>query len=132
MRTSLPGIIVGLLAVMLAAGGACATGQEHRLVASDQGRTVEVALGDTLLLSLPENPTTGHVWAVDGDTSPVTVLASEFSRSHTDRMGASGVRTLRVKPTQTGTLQLRLKRWRSWEGNPSVVERFELTVQVRN
>ena len=122
-----------LLAVMLIAGGGCATGQEHRLAVSDQNRTVDVTLGDTLLLALPENPTTGHLWALDRpEATPAAVLSSEFARPHADRMGAPGVRSLRVKPTQAGTLQLRLKRWRPWEGDPSVVERFELTVQVRD
>ena len=133
IRRSPSGIILALLAVMLAAGGACATGQEHRFAVSDQNRTVDVALGDTLLLALPENPTTGHLWALDRpEASPVTVLSSEFSRPQADRMGAPGVRSLRLKPTQAGTLQLRLKRWRPWEGDPSVVERFDLTVQVRD
>ncbi len=122
-----------LPAAFLAAGMACATGQEHRLTAADQGRTIQVALGDTLRLSLPEIPSTGYTWALDHlHALPVTVLSSEFSRPTVDQMGAPGIRSLHVKPEQAGILQLYLKRWRAWEGDSSVVERLELTVQVAN
>jgi inhibitor of cysteine peptidase len=128
---SLPGVVSSLLAVMLIAGGACATGQQHLLGATDQGRTVGVALGDTLLLSLPETPATGYIWTLDRpDATPVKMLSSDVVRPAADRIGAPGVRTLHLKPTQAGMVQLRLKRWRPWEGDASVVERFDLTVQV--
>ena len=133
MRQPLLSLGACLPAALLAAGVACATGQEHHFTAADQGRTIQVALGDTLLLSLPETPSTGYTWALDHpDALPVAVLSSEFSRPTADRMGAPGVRILRLKPTKAGTLQLHLKRWRAWEGDPSVVERLELTVQVRD
>jgi inhibitor of cysteine peptidase len=122
-----------MVLVIIAASGVCATGQELPFTAADHGRTVEASLGDTILLSLPETPSTGYIWALDRpEATPVTVLSSEFVQPDAERMGAPGVRTLRLKPTQAGSLQLRLKRWRPWEGDPSVVERFELTVQVKD
>ncbi len=134
MRSGLSSCIArAVLAALLASGGACVFSQEHRLTAADHGQTVDVAVNDTILLVLPENPTTGHVWALDNsDATPITILSSELTRTHPNRMGAPGVRTLRLKPTKVGTAHVQLKCWRPWEGDASVIERFELTAQVKD
>ncbi len=134
MRSCLSSSIArAVLAVLLAASGACAASQEHRLTAADHGQTIDVSMNDTILLVLSENLTTGHVWALDNsDATPITVLSSELTRTHPNRMGASGIRTLRLKPAKVGTAHVRLKCWRPWEGDASVIERFELTAQVKD
>jgi inhibitor of cysteine peptidase len=122
-----------LLAAVLALGSACATGREWTLTAADRGSEAELRLGDTIRLSLPENPTTGYTWALDdAESTPLAVVSSGYTRGRDAPPGAGGVRTLVLKPGTTGRFQLRLKRWRPWEGDPSIVERFDLTVLVKD
>jgi inhibitor of cysteine peptidase len=46
------------------------------------------------------------------------------------RVGRGGQRVLTFKVQRTGIDQLRLKLWREWQGEPSIVERFTVTLQV--
>ena len=72
-----------------------------RLTSSDAGKKVEMAVGDVLVISLPENPTTGFRWTFDfldkelflvrndeytvASSSGVVVGDDELSRSYRKR-----------------------------------------------
>ena len=46
-------------------------------------------------------------------------------------IGAAGVREFVLRPTQAGTYALSFKHWREWEGDSSVIGRFDLSVVVQ-
>jgi inhibitor of cysteine peptidase len=102
------------------------------LTRTDNGKSITMQVNDLLLLSLDENPTTGFQWAIDGVGSDLVKLqASEYVPAGESRVGGGGQRILTFKVQQAGIDQLRLKLWREWEGEPSIVERFTVTLQVR-
>ncbi|MFM7277801.1 MAG: protease inhibitor I42 family protein [Microcystis aeruginosa] len=102
------------------------------LTRTDNGKSITIQVNDLLLVSLDENPTTGFQWAVDGVGSDLVKLqASEYVPAGESRVGGGGQRILTFKVQQAGIDQLRLKLWREWEGEPSIVERFTVTLQVR-
>jgi len=101
------------------------------LTATDSGKTFEVSSGDTLSIQLPENPTTGYRWTIQNPDDPNLELQnSEFSPSSSS-IGAGGQRTFTFQAKSPGTAHLQLKEWRAWEGDRSILNRFELTVQVK-
>jgi inhibitor of cysteine peptidase len=102
------------------------------LTAADNGGTIEVPQGTEVLIRLEENPTTGYRWAVDqnDDAAPVP-QASDFSSTPGGAAGAGGTRTFTFTAEQPGTVHLRFKLWREWEGDSSVIDRFGVDIQVR-
>ena len=104
---------------------------EIKLTQADNGKTVDLPSGSELLVSLPENPSTGYTWTVDVDGKPTTgLLNSSYVPDTPLTPGSGGQHVFRFGIRQMGIAQLQLKRWHEWEGNASVVERFNITVRV--
>lgn len=100
------------------------------LTNADAGRTVAANVGDTVVLSLDENPTTGYLWKIEEIDSSVLELAADDYQSGGGGIGGGGRRKLEFKAVQAGTSPLRLKCVRQWEpDNPSGT--FSATVEVR-
>jgi inhibitor of cysteine peptidase len=103
---------------------------EHRLVESDAGRTVDIHVGDTIRIVLPENATTGYRWEVDHCDREVLGIVSE-DQSYPSRVPGSGGHVAFVlRGKRAGTGKFALKEWRQWEGDGSVIGRFRLQVNV--
>lgn len=117
-----------LSAVFLAACGAAAL----RLGAGADGTKVRVGRGETMVVSLDSNPTTGYDWYVEGALpSQLTTAADEFkSGASSGVVGAGGVRTITYRAVASGTGALRLVYIRPWEVGVAPAKRFTLTVTV--
>jgi inhibitor of cysteine peptidase len=102
------------------------------LTRADNGKFITMQVNDLLGVSLDENPTTGFQWALDsGGGDWVKLQASEYITAAGSGVGGGGQRVLTFKAQRAGTGRLQLKLWREWEGEPSIVERFTVTLQVR-
>ena len=100
------------------------------LTSADNGRTVELHVGDQVALRLPENPTTGYRWAIDSsDANLVDVKQGEFA-AKSGAVGGGGEAQWSITAKAPGATSIRLKRWRPWEGDSSVVERYGITLQI--
>jgi len=100
------------------------------LTRKDSGKTVEVRLGDRIVLRLPENPTTGFVWKIDEPNGEVLrVQSSDYSLR--PGVGAGGgERSLVLESISPGTVTLQLKHSRDCESDPSSDDRFTATIRV--
>jgi inhibitor of cysteine peptidase len=92
------------------------------------GSRVEVRPGEMVTVRLKENPTTGYRWAVE--QAGGLRLESDHHAGAGPAPGAAGVRELGFRASERGEHVLRLKQWRDWQGEGSVVGRFQLSVQV--
>ncbi|MDT5306231.1 MAG: inhibitor of cysteine peptidase [Mycobacterium sp.] len=100
------------------------------LTAADNGRTVELPVGDEVALHLPENATTGYRWAIDSaDANLVDIKEGQYV-STSEKMGGGGEAQWLIKAKAPGATSIKLKRWRQWEGESSVVERYEITLRI--
>ncbi len=72
---------------------------------ADNGRTFQARVGDTVVLRLPESPTTGYRWGVVHGSSAATLGHDEFSPS-SSRLGSPGLRTLQFTLNTLGTVNL--------------------------
>jgi predicted secreted protein len=102
---------------------------DHELGPDDAGRTVEVAAGDRLVLSLPEIAGTGYTWRVQELPPNAEVVEERFERVGPGVGGTSHHVFVLRAPDDAGAL--RLGYLRPWAGEGSVVERYEVTVTPR-
>jgi inhibitor of cysteine peptidase len=103
------------------------------LTQADKGKSITVHTGDEISINLTENPTTGYRWTID-QTGP-TVLASQnptFSSAPSGAIGSGGIRTFTFIAKQPGTVRLQLRLWRRWQGDSSIIDRYDITVQVQS
>lgn len=96
----------------------------------DSGRTVDLRVGELLLLRLDDSPTTGFTWTVSRFDDRLALVSEDFSRGAWRAPGSGGSRTWTFVARQSGVAGLELKRWREWEGEGSVIERFAVTVRI--
>jgi inhibitor of cysteine peptidase len=100
---------------------------------ADQGKSFEIRRGDRIAIRLAESPTTGYRWAIDQiNPEAIALIDSTFSLGSEAGVGGGGVRTFTFQAKTAGTAQIRLKKWRDWEGDSSIDERFDVTVRVRD
>jgi inhibitor of cysteine peptidase len=103
-----------------------------RLVDVDNGTTVELAVGGTLVVDLEENVTTGLSWSVE--TTPAMLKATgdeQLAPGDTGVVGAAGRHVFTWEATTAGTGELTLVYARPWEMGVAPVKRFAVTVVVQ-
>jgi inhibitor of cysteine peptidase len=103
----------------------------YELTSTDDGRAMTACVGDELVITLPENASTGYRWAVE--------LVGEHLRG--DRTaspgpvgspGAARPASFRFDVVGAGESRLVLRHWRPWQGESSVLGRFALSVRAVN
>ncbi|MEB3334177.1 MAG: protease inhibitor I42 family protein, partial [Cyanobacteriota bacterium] len=100
-----------------------------QLTTANNGQTIPVAQGASVELRLPENPTTGYRWTLVAPPSSVAVVEDTYT-SAGSMPGSGGERRWVLQAKTPGTAALQFKRWREWEGEASVVERYALTLKI--
>ena len=104
---------------------------EHRLVPTDNNRTVDIRMAETVRITLPENATTGYCWAIERyDKEFFGELPSEAHYPATTGVGSGGDVVFIFKGKKIGTGDIMLKQWRSWEGDSSIIGRFHIQLRV--
>lgn len=93
----------------------------------DSGNTVHVNQGDTIILTLVENPSTGFRWFMDA-TRGLILESDEYEPSGSGLIGAAGTRTWTYTVTVSGILSISgiyKQGWMPTTGNEDV---FTLTL----
>ncbi len=117
-----------LLALVVAAG--CAKNVE--LNEEMNGGAVVLEQGQTLVLKLASNPTTGYDWElVDLNGAILEQVGEVEYKSDSTLVGAGGVNTYTFKAVGSGNMQLSLIYHRSWEKDIPPIEAYELDVTVK-
>ena len=104
----------------------------HQLVETDNNRTLDIRLDETVRITLPENATTGYRWTVESyDREFLSELPSEAHYPATTGVGSGGEVTFIFQAKKIGTGDIMLKQWRSWEGDSSAIARFHIQLRVQ-
>ena len=101
------------------------------LVAADSGGRRSLHVGDVVVISLEESPTSGYRWDVEQLAPLVAPAGDDFVPAPDAQLGGGGTRILRFEARAAGDGRIALRRWRSWEGEASVVERFDVTIAIQ-
>ncbi|MDP3009926.1 MAG: protease inhibitor I42 family protein [Methylococcales bacterium] len=131
-------LFVTLLLVACAATKSSMPEKAVVLTKQDKDKMLNVAVGESFVITLDENPTTGYVWAVEEQPESLVLQSSDYvSDVHPNQLGApmivgvGGKRTFTFVAHKSGTTTLKLKHWRPWEGDASIVDTFSVPVVVR-
>lgn len=107
--------------------------------ATDHGRTLDLALGQFLVISLASNPTTGYTWVFNDASTPVVarqgeprfVAAAAGNGTSPPATGAGGTQIWTFRGAQAGTGLLRLEYRQPWNTTDAAAHALELTLNVR-
>ena len=100
------------------------------LRATDNNRTVTLGPGETVRVTLAENASTGYHWTVDRYDEALFTMLPPQSSYDAAAVGSGGEVAFIFQAKKTGTGEIMLKQWRSWEGDSSISARFHITLQV--
>lgn len=90
------------------------------------GKTVSLALGQSLVMRLPENPTTGFRWFV-ASHGAMNLDADDFFPAGSG-VGSGGTRQLQWSAAVPGQSDIALALKRAWESSDAAIDHFQLTV----
>lgn len=97
---------------------------------TEDGRESSASVNDTIVLRLPENPTTGVRWDFDQLEGPVRLIGDEYEPSTGAGIGAAAIRVLTLQPQDTGRIRIKLKRWQNWEGESTIDATFSWAARI--
>jgi inhibitor of cysteine peptidase len=120
-------LICGLFLLFFSSCG----NQTITITQTDNGKTIQVHAGDTLVIQLDENASTGYTWAVNKIDTTVLLLQSSTYTASGNLPGSGGTRVFTFLAKNPGTVHLQLKYWRSFVGDSSISERYSVTVEVQ-
>jgi inhibitor of cysteine peptidase len=93
------------------------------------GQEIALVVGETLTLTLLENPTTGYLWRLIKDGSPVCELLRDTFEPGKDTPGSPGAHHWQFRADARGTGMIELQLSRSWHSSLPV-RTFILTIRV--
>lgn len=120
-----------LVALTLASG--CSPQQEVKAGIDDDGREVQFKKGQTLVVTLEANPTTGYTWEVAEplDEQVLRQTGEPEFKAESEALGAGGVQILRFEAVNAGQTTLKLVYHRPWEKDVEPLETYPIEVVVR-
>jgi len=126
--------LFGLFVILLLTGGCSAS--EIRMDDTHNNSQKEIVRGQTLVVTLASNPTTGYSWQVaEADKALLRQVGdAEFKSSASSNpplVGAGGTETFRFETNGAGTTTLKLVYRRSWETSVPPIKTFTVQVVVR-
>jgi predicted secreted protein len=96
----------------------------------DHGSEASAKVGDTLVVQLAENPTTGFRWTFAPiDANILELTRDEFQAGAQVGVGGGGLRVFRFAVKDRGSTRVQFKLTRSWESGPPKAL-FECRVNV--
>lgn len=102
------------------------------MTANESITNLTAAIGDTILISLKENPTTGYTWNVTNSSGlELTGDSFEMDTVKEGMAGAGGVHSWMVRTVAAGNQSFSGIYKRSWESDSPDDERYNLAVSVR-
>jgi inhibitor of cysteine peptidase len=133
MRYSSVFLVVMLLcfAAVVAASASSALLPHKTFDAADDGSTATVKKGETLRVSLPENPSTGYSWNLSLSDG-LHLVSDQYvpDSTSTMRVGAGGIHTWDIRATGIGIQSITGSYRRPWEVASAPAKTFALKVRV--
>ena len=142
MRRTFWGVLAFILlaSICVGVGTACSgsgasnsgSGDVVNVDDSYSGKQVELAVGQSLVVTLASNITTGYSWSLseNSDEAVLSETGNEYIAPQTTLVGAGGKEEWTFKALKKGTSTISMGYSRPWESTPPI-ETFDLTVVVK-
>jgi inhibitor of cysteine peptidase len=101
------------------------------LTEQDSDREVGVQVGDEVLVTLDENPSTGYSWALTSVIQGALELETSSFSAGEGAVGGGGRRSFLFRVTGPGATALELQLRRPWERSTAPAARLRLLVHAR-
>jgi inhibitor of cysteine peptidase len=128
-------LLMGFVLVSgFAAGAACSGGSGNVNVDSSySGKQVELSVGQSLVVTLDSNATTGYSWSLaqNSDDTVLNETGNQYIAPQTTLVGAGGKEEWTFKALKKGTSTISMGYSRPWETGTPPAETFDLTVVVK-
>ncbi len=126
-------VISALLVLALAACSQTANAASTTSIGSaDAGKTISLHKGDSLVVTLDGNVTTGYTWLAEPMDPAILKQVGEATYApENTKVGAPGKITLTFQAVKTGQSELVLNYMRPFEKNTAPLNTFEVTVVVK-
>lgn len=99
------------------------------LTLDDDGSRRTVLVGEEVVVKLPETPTTGYQWRLDGAISGLQLTDDSYEAATPIPRGAPGVHVFTLRAVREGEATLKVVEGRSWENH--TVRTFHVKLDVR-
>ncbi len=86
-----------------------------RVDESGNGTTIEIRVGDSFEVYLPENPTAGFRWRLDESRTPNWVLLGDSFEPGRGAQGKPGAHCWTFRMNSVGAASIRMTYRRAWE-----------------
>lgn len=104
---------------------------EVKLTAADNGSEIELKKGQTLVITLEANPTTGYTWEIAELGEQVLRQVGEIEfEPESELIGAGGGQIIRFETVNAGRATLKLVYHRPWETDVEPLKTFSIQVVV--
>ncbi|KRA19894.1 protease inhibitor I42 family protein [Lysobacter sp. Root604] len=116
------------------AGSAPASSAERVLSAAESAAPVVLSVGETVVVQVEANPSTGYGWIVDQAAAAGTlerVGEPAMALSNPGAVGGGGTQTWRFRAVAKGQGELRMDYRRAWEKDVPPVRNVAWTIEVR-
>jgi inhibitor of cysteine peptidase len=125
--------LLTLLIALTVATGCSPQQQEVKAGIDDDGREMQLKKGQTLVVTLEGNPTTGYSWEVAEplDEQVLRQAGEAEFKPESEALGAGGVQILRFEAVNAGQITLKLVYHRPWEKDVEPLETYSIQVVVR-
>lgn len=124
-------LMIAGIAVALALVAGCTGTSIQWLYQEDNGRTVEVPAGTEIIVSLPENPTTGYTWEMNSGGLAATGDEYYPDKVPEGTVGSGGTHEWKYKAEKAGTYTIEGIYKRAWEETATDDERWQATIIVK-
>ncbi|MBF0499318.1 MAG: protease inhibitor I42 family protein [Candidatus Riflebacteria bacterium] len=129
-------VFIGMSCIAFAANQGCLPLKGQVVGEKDNGNTVTIQKGQDILISLPENGTTGYRWTVENFTPSVleqqeSTYKPDSTSGNLTPIGSGGTRTISFLGKKIGSSKLELHYSRPWEENSKPAKVFAITIIVK-
>lgn len=128
-------VVMTVLAIVAIAGVACTASADNSVPAvvnvTESGKQITLSPGDSLVVTLDSNPSTGFAWTISEITDEAIIddVSNAFVGADTGMMGAGGREVWTFEAGDKGTSTIEMWYSRSWESvQPAAT--FNVTVVV--
>lgn len=120
-------VIVSLLVL-----AGCADGKTIALSSVDNGKTIDVVVGEKITVTIGGNPTTGFTWETEQlNIAQLQQLGEPEYTADSSLLGSAGTYVFTFKVVGTGETSLKIIYHRTWEESVPPEQTFEVIVNAK-
>ena len=122
--------VVLLLGILIVASIACGGKTVNE---SNSGSQIYLSVGETFVVKLASNPSTGYSWNLSAitNTSIINKTSNAYIPPSVQIPGRGGQETWKFQALSVGTATISMKYIQPWEPEAEPADTFEITVSVK-